>query len=286
MVTTLSTEQAKLVENNHNMIYSFMKKYKLSEEEWYDVVAIGLVKAAISYIPNEFKFSTYAYKCMYNEMCIEFKNQNKYWKDLLSLDYEYESNEGDDFNLGELFDDGSSMESKIINRINEEELYQFFISNLKNNVEKQVFDMLIQKCTQKQITEETGYSRYEVDNLKKRLARKYKSKYQTNLKLLNKSEESKSNILKVGDKVKVPGEKLKYIVRARDDRYIICTRQNNDNVWYFIIDLELGVRGEDNMIFCSGYVTDEECNTRLKELQNGTIQVSKKNSIKLDINVA
>ena len=40
------------------------------------------------------------------------------------------------------------------------------------------------------------------------------------------------------------------------------------------------------MIFCSGYVTDEDCNERLSELQKGKIQVSKKNSIKLDINVA
>ena len=90
----------------------------------------------------------------------------------------------------------------------------------------------------------------------------------------------------VGDKIRLPHERTTYTVRARDKRYIICTRPYKDTVWYFIIDLKLGVRGPDNMIFCSGYETDEDCAKRLKELQNGEISVSGRNSIKLDIKVA
>lgn len=91
----------------------------------------------------------------------------------------------------------------------------------------------------------------------------------------------------VGDKAFVPGEKRPYKVRARDDRYIICTKPFNPKhtVQYFIIDLERKMRGPDNMIFCSGYETDEDCEERLKELQDGEIEVSMRRGIPLDIEI-
>lgn len=39
----LNTEQRKLVEDNHDLIYGFMVKYKLDYTVWYDVCAIGFV---------------------------------------------------------------------------------------------------------------------------------------------------------------------------------------------------------------------------------------------------
>lgn len=43
----------------------------------------------------------------------------------------------------------------------------------------------------------------------------------------------------IGDKVYIPSEKRPYTVKARDDRYIICTKPFNlqNTVFYFIIDL-------------------------------------------------
>lgn len=91
----------------------------------------------------------------------------------------------------------------------------------------------------------------------------------------------------VGDKVFVPKEKRPYRVRARDDRYIICTKPFNPKhtVLYFIVDLKRKMRGPDNMIFCSGYETDEDCEERLKELQDGEIEVSMRRGIPLDIEI-
>ena len=91
----------------------------------------------------------------------------------------------------------------------------------------------------------------------------------------------------VGDKVFIPDQKKPYQVRARDDRYIICTKLFNlkHTVLYFIIDLKYKRRGPDNMIFCSGYETDEDCTERLKELQNGEIEVSLRRGIRLDIEI-
>ena len=93
--------------------------------------------------------------------------------------------------------------------------------------------------------------------------------------------------VEVGDKVYVPGEKKPYKVMARDDRYIICTKPLNlyKTVLYFIIDLESKWRAPDNMVFCSGYETYDDCRCRLEELQNGTIELSRRRGIPLDIDI-
>lgn len=91
----------------------------------------------------------------------------------------------------------------------------------------------------------------------------------------------------IGDKVYIPDEKKPFKVKARDDRYIICTKPFNPKktVLYFIIDLVWKRRAPDNMIFCHGYETDEQCNDRLKELQNGEIGLSWRHGIDLDIEI-
>ena len=92
--------------------------------------------------------------------------------------------------------------------------------------------------------------------------------------------------VQTGDKVYIPGEKRPYRVRARDNRYIICTKPCFGTVLYFIVDLEERWRAPDNMIFCSGYETDEDCKERLEELQKGTIELSARRGIPLDINIS
>ena len=93
--------------------------------------------------------------------------------------------------------------------------------------------------------------------------------------------------VEVGDKVYVPNEKRPYRVRVRDERYIICTKPFNPQktVLYFIIDLKDKWRAPDNMIFCLGYESDEDCIERLKELQDGTIELSLRRGIPLDIDI-
>ena len=93
--------------------------------------------------------------------------------------------------------------------------------------------------------------------------------------------------VEVGDKVYIPNEKKPYRVRARDERYIICTKPYNPKhtVLYFIIDLGNKWRAPDNRVFCSGYESDEDCIERLHELQRGNLQLSSRRGVKLDIDV-
>lgn len=92
----------------------------------------------------------------------------------------------------------------------------------------------------------------------------------------------------IGDKVYIPNEKRPYTVQARDERYIICTKPfaAQKTVLYFIIDLVDKWRAPDNMIFCSGYETQEECRERLQELQQGDIELSSRRGVPLDVDIA
>lgn len=98
-----------------------------------------------------------------------------------------------------------------------------------------------------------------------------------------KCEEPKD--LCVGDYVYIPGNKKPFVVKARDERYIICTKPYNPQhtVIYFIIDLVRNVRGTDNQIFCFGYETQEQCEERLEDLESGLMEVSCRNCVPLDV---
>lgn len=44
-------------------------------EDWYDLAAIGMCKAAKTFNEGTSKFSTYAFKCMFNEVYSEKKKE-------------------------------------------------------------------------------------------------------------------------------------------------------------------------------------------------------------------
>ena len=52
----MTREAQRLVENNHNLIYKFLRNHNL-EDDWYDVAAIGLCKAANNYNSDKYEFS-------------------------------------------------------------------------------------------------------------------------------------------------------------------------------------------------------------------------------------
>ena len=76
MERCLSPEQQKLVEDNHNLIYSFAHSRRLKLEQYYDVLAICLCNAACDYEKNKGEFSTLAYKYMENGVRNEINLQN------------------------------------------------------------------------------------------------------------------------------------------------------------------------------------------------------------------
>lgn len=61
----LNDDQKKLVEDNHKLIWFVINKYHLDAEEYWDILAIALCKAAKRYkAEKKIKFSTFATHCL------------------------------------------------------------------------------------------------------------------------------------------------------------------------------------------------------------------------------
>lgn len=96
---------------------------------------------------------------------------------------------------------------------------------------------------------------------------------------------------KVGDKVKFTEERLSYTVRARGDRYLVCTKPFNarKTVLYTVVDLSEWVRGTENLILGAGAETDEQCAEMLRRLEGRdgelglTTEVSHRNRISINV---
>ena len=67
----------KFAEDNHNLIYFYLNRYKLDHDEWYDVAAIGYMKAVHSYEAERGSFSNYALQCMRREVGNQMKRDRR-----------------------------------------------------------------------------------------------------------------------------------------------------------------------------------------------------------------
>ena len=57
----LTEEQKKIVEDNHNLIYSFAHSKNLNLDYWYDILAIELCKSVMKHNPQKASLSTLFY---------------------------------------------------------------------------------------------------------------------------------------------------------------------------------------------------------------------------------
>ncbi len=87
----------------------------------------------------------------------------------------------------------------------------------------------------------------------------------------------------IGSKIHFAEEKRPYTVRAVNDRFAICTKPFNPKrtFLYTIVDFKERVRGTENLIFCMGFETDEQCREALARLCSGESAVSHRNRIPL-----
>lgn len=84
--------------------------------------------------------------------------------------------------------------------------------------------------------------------------------------------------LKVGDKIYWRNEKKGYIIKAKDERYIIVTKKLFGKLYYSILDLEQGICSTNDYVFNPyDYDNQEEIDKSLMDLNKGEYQLSKRN---------
>lgn len=88
-------EYQKLIQDNHNLIYHFLRKYGLEDNEFYDLAAIALCNAAATYRPEAgVTFAHYALTCMLNAWHSEYRELTCQCRDAARTDLFCEVGDG------------------------------------------------------------------------------------------------------------------------------------------------------------------------------------------------
>lgn len=152
----MTDEQKKIVEENHKLIFDYLWRHHYPIEEYYDLAAIGLCKAAMTYDGESSKFSTYAYTCMRNEI---IRYQQKWHRGkaipdglILSIDMPVLENE-ESSTLANTLASSIDIEGEIINDITVTDI----MSKL-NDREKTVVYLRMRDYSYRQIAKVLGVS--------------------------------------------------------------------------------------------------------------------------------
>ena len=140
--------QQKLCEDNMNLAYYIVSKYYptyVQDDDIKSSALLGLCKAAEAYDPEKGLFSTYAVKCIRNEINQEFINRKPYSK-MISLD----SKVGEELTLGDTIideDDIAYMDETFYNILTKEERDVLEVENMGFNSEEiaEMFGYSVQK---------------------------------------------------------------------------------------------------------------------------------------------
>jgi len=156
----LTDEQRKLVADNHNLIYGYVRKRKVSIDEYYDLLAVALCKAARSYNSKNVKFSTFAFKCMDNELFKYLDSINKKssipYGLIVSYDATIQDVCGNENNFYEILSDNNSYNDM---------MYVVMSSEFKRTLtERELFvvEMLEEGFTHSEIAKKIGCNRSNV----------------------------------------------------------------------------------------------------------------------------
>lgn len=143
-------------------------------EEWYDIAAIGLCKAANTYNNDKSEFSTYAYKCMYTTIIMEKRKENamRTIPQNQIVYYENQVNESSKDNDTSTFLNYIPCKQDIEN----ETISALSLENIENELvgnKKKVFLLLREGYTQCEISKIIGISKQRVSKIKQEITEKY-----------------------------------------------------------------------------------------------------------------
>lgn len=181
--------EEKLIKHNLRLVAHISKKYKNSNIEQEDLISIGsigLMKAikTFSYEKGN-SFSTYASRCIENEILMTFRSDKKnvqsiYLEDIISVD-----KDGNNLSLYEILDDKSE---PIDNQVENKIIFKKVSNIIKNELSPREQEILIKRFglegtipqTQIEIAEELNISRSYISRIEKKALKIIKSKYNVN----------------------------------------------------------------------------------------------------------
>ena len=165
---------------NDKLNYHIARKYLNSGEDVEDlagIARIGMIKAIKSFdLSNGVKFSTYATRCMTNEILMYFRKEKKH-KSNISIEQPLSyDGEGNEMKLEDLLDSGDDILGEIVER---EEIIRLrqAIEQLGGRDRVIIEEMYFKGKTQKQVSELLGLSQSHISRIKKKLLKKLRGIY-------------------------------------------------------------------------------------------------------------
>ena len=168
----------KLIEHNLRLVAHIVKKYEakdkdIDNDDLISIGTIGLIKAIDSYsLEKQTKITTYAARCIENEILMYFRS-NKKNSNVISLnDYIGYDKDGNEINLIDVIPDKSLDVVEILHNKENISKLNIYLKDL-NSREKEIiikrYGLYNQKeQTQKKIANELGISRSYVSRIEKR----------------------------------------------------------------------------------------------------------------------
>ncbi|HAJ97585.1 MAG TPA: RNA polymerase subunit sigma-70 [Ruminococcus sp.] len=175
----------KLIEHNLRLVVHIAKKYRCSGEEQEELVSIGtfgLIKAVETFdFRKNTRFSTYAAKCVENEILMHFRAQKKHLTDISMNEPAMTDKDGNTLTLMDTLEDGTNLEEQVDLSIHTQQLYRF----LEECLDERELEIIILRyglfggipLTQKEVAKKLNISRSYVSRLEKKALASLKEKY-------------------------------------------------------------------------------------------------------------
>ncbi|HBA70021.1 MAG TPA: RNA polymerase subunit sigma-70 [Lachnospiraceae bacterium] len=174
-----------LIERNLRLVAHIAKKYQNVDEEMEDLISIGtigLIKAVSSFDSSKGKLSTYASRCIDNELLMLLRSKKKTSKEVSLYEPIGTDKEGNEINLLDIIE---AEQSDVLDRmelaVNLKKLGRM-LQNLEEREKEIIFLryglMTGKEVTQREIGERLGISRSYVSRIEKRALNKLRKGFE------------------------------------------------------------------------------------------------------------
>ena len=161
----LTDAQRQIAEDNHSLIYGFLRKNHLDVDEWYGIIAIGYLKAVLQWDPDRGKLSTFAFLTMKNSYLQEINRRNRLKRKESCISIHSPICDGD-AELGDLLPDPYDLADQCVSRVDLEAALQKLTSD-----QRRILSMALEDVYQSDIAIVMGISQPAISRTLKKTVR-------------------------------------------------------------------------------------------------------------------